>query len=318
MSPTPFPADRCPLCGQPNDCRLCADPVQPGACWCVRETIPNVLRARVPPEARQKACICHACVASFHREAPEAKGFTLIELLVVITVIAILAGLLLPALGRSKESAQRIKCISNLRQLGIATQMYWDENGGISFNRCAPPTVTGQQWWFGWLQNGAEGQRAFDLSTGVLFPYLCGNDVRLCPSPVWATPQFKFKATSVVFSYGCNAYLFGLSNQPPANINKLARPTETATFADAAQVNTFQPPASRSNPMFEEFYYLDLQTNYFNPNNQPNGHFRHAQKANATFADGHVDLEKPVPGSFDKRISRQFIGQLRPEILAVP
>lgn len=70
--------------------------------------------------------------------------------------------------------------------------------------------------------------------------------------------------------------------------------------------------------MFEEWYYLDLETNYLNANNQPNGHFRHSQKANVTFADGHVDLEKPVPGSIDKRLAGQFIGQLRPEILKLP
>ena len=70
--------------------------------------------------------------------------------------------------------------------------------------------------------------------------------------------------------------------------------------------------------MFEEWYYLDLQTNYASANNQPNGHFRHAQKADAAFADGHVELEKPVAGSFDKRLPNQFIGQLRPEILVVP
>jgi prepilin-type processing-associated H-X9-DG protein len=70
--------------------------------------------------------------------------------------------------------------------------------------------------------------------------------------------------------------------------------------------------------MFEEFYNVDLETNYANPNNTPNGHFRHAQKANVTFADGHVDLEKPVPGSLDKRLPDQWIGQLRPEIIFVP
>ena len=70
--------------------------------------------------------------------------------------------------------------------------------------------------------------------------------------------------------------------------------------------------------MFEEWYYMDLETNYSNFNNQPNGHFRHSQKANVTFADGHVALENAVAGSFDKRLPNQFIGQLRPEILTVP
>ena len=67
--------------------------------------------------------------------------------------------------------------------------------------------------------------------------------------------------------------------------------------------------------MFEEWYYLDLQTNYTNPNNMPNGHFRHGQKADAAFSDGHVALETAVPGSFDKRLPNLCIGQLRPEIL---
>src|SRR5262245_14324182 len=60
-------------------------------------------------------------------------AFTLVELLVVLALISILAALLLPALNRSKNSAQRIQCVNNLRQLGIAAQMYWDDNNGNSF-----------------------------------------------------------------------------------------------------------------------------------------------------------------------------------------
>jgi prepilin-type N-terminal cleavage/methylation domain-containing protein/prepilin-type processing-associated H-X9-DG protein len=247
--------------------------------------------------------------------SPAPAAFTLIELLVVIAILGVLAALLLPALTRSKASAWRADCASNLRQLGVAAELYWDENSGNCFQWWYGPTNGGQLYWFGWLGTGTEGHRALDLSAGVLYPYLKAGRVRLCPSLNYTLGQFKLKATEAVYGYG---YDLALSTAG-ANVNRLRGGTGIAVFGDAAQVNDFQPPASSDNPMVEEWWYLSsATTNYASSSYYPNGHFRHSQQANVVFCDGHLGTERMVPGSRDRRLPNQFVGSLRAEILSLP
>jgi len=247
-----------------------------------------------------------------------AGGFTLIELLVVIAMIGILGAMLLPALARSKASASRAQCASNLRQLGLAGQLYWDDNSGACFRYVFGATNYGQILWFGWLGPGAEGRRPFDVTPGALYPYLRGKGVEICPSLNYGMAQFKLKAIGAAYGYGYNSYLSSSPQTPPVKAGKILRPTDTALFADAAQINDFEAPASPANPMLEEFYYLDVSTNYGSRSYYPNGHFRHAGKANVIYCDGHVAPERMVPGSLDPRMPRQCVGSLRPAILQLP
>lgn len=89
----------------------------------------------------------------FRSRLPEGRrGFTLVELLVVVAVIAILAGLLLPALGRAKSSSWKTACLANLRQQGVAWTLYLDDNAGRFPDRRDLKTSLPGGWrpWAGW------------------------------------------------------------------------------------------------------------------------------------------------------------------------
>jgi prepilin-type processing-associated H-X9-DG protein len=79
-------------------------------------------------------------------------------------------------------------------------------------------------------------------------------------------------------------------------------------FADAAQVNAFQPPASPSNPLLEEFYYVST--------NESTTHFRHRVRADVVFADGHVEAKRARPNSFDLRLPKENVGKLEVQDLS--
>jgi prepilin-type N-terminal cleavage/methylation domain-containing protein len=93
------------------------------------------------------------------------RGFTLIELLVVIAIIAILAGMLLPSLGKAKGAAQRIACVNQIRQLGLSSTLYGGENSGEF-----PERNNGPRW------------------CERLLPYYKSVKVLVCPSDLGKDP----------------------------------------------------------------------------------------------------------------------------------
>jgi len=236
---------------------------------------------------------------------PSRRAFTLIELLIVITIVGILLALLMPALAGTLQAAQQVACAVNLHHLAAATQLYLKDHDGRCFAYGEEPN-----WYFGVQTAGSgEGNRILDLSQGQLAPYLGGStDVGTCPSvPFGGAYKPKFK--NAKWTYGVNLYLATceVSGMPrtrkSGSLFGAILPSDasrTLVFADSSEVNSFQAPASPSNPMVEDWYYIEPKRRYV--------HFRHSGRANVLFADWHVEAVAPLANTFDTRMPSARIG----------
>ena len=253
-----------------------------------------------------------------------ARGFTLVELLVVIGIISLLISILLPALNRAREAAKQIKCMSNLRQLGMAMQMYNNENKGRFPGASA--VVNNPDDWIYW-----ESGRKLDDS--ALCRYLGSNgrvnpDYFRCPSDTdWVTRMNG----GYIYSYSVNwmicelrdytnrpTYVNGSFDGYPPNdhrafpnmsIGQIRHPTEVIMIIDESS-ETLDDGC-----WAPQHYYTDQHNLMSNRHDRKAEVYRdpHAGRGNACFCDGHAEFIPRIDSARKAHYDPQKTGGYSPK-----
>jgi prepilin-type N-terminal cleavage/methylation domain-containing protein/prepilin-type processing-associated H-X9-DG protein len=243
------------------------------------------------------------------------RAFTLVELLVVIGIIAVLVGMLLPALSRARESGRSITCMSNLRQWGQYTLMYTNENRGFYWTDYGA-TATGT-WmevlrpYYGASYAGAAFRfcpDALDMSSTQY-----GSDTLAWGNPPQGAPYF---VPGDYGSYGINHWINNLPPNPQSfcqgwrgrpdlqwrHVGATTDVTNSPIFMDctwygaqpmdsADAANFTSPPNPYTAPPIDNYFYLQLSggnINAFNYDFMRIALNRHGKGINICFADGSV------------------------------